>query len=312
MTTLGIHDEVMERQREELLRMNAMTRGEVYVNRPIVIITCAIAFAPPVITVPHENLHPTETVNISPATVSELKGPSVCPDDMVEVEGEFCPHVEQACLQWVDIRGNPTDDPKQMGPEVGRCGTFQYPTKCLSVRKVHLHFCIDRFEFPGIAGQRPRSWMTWYDAKRELEALGKRMCTDSEWTFAAEGPDMHPYLYGDGYHRDRHACNTDNFLPKGLNVFKATSKNTPEARALDDMLEPSGTRETCVSPFGVHDMVGNIDELVVNESGRPYRSGLKGGHVQGVRGRCRPITIAHGPTFSWYETGTRGCASLSD
>ena len=271
-----------------------------------------MACALPELPAPHENLQLVAVVETPTTSVNELLKPPVCPEDMVEVEGEYCLQVEQVCLQWVDIRGNPTDDPKQMGPEVGRCGEFRYPTKCLSERKKHLHFCIDKYEFPNVVGQRPRSWMTWYDAKRELESAKKRLCTQSEWTFACEGPDMKPYPYADGYHRDRTACNTDNLLPKGLDVFKATANDTPEAKALDDMLEPSGIRGTCVSPFGVHDQVGGIDEWVVNESGRPYRSTLKGGHVQGVRARCRPSTISHFEQFHWYETGTRGCVSVPD
>jgi len=259
---------------------------------------------------PIENLRVAATVDTPSVPVNEYVGRSVCPDDMVEVDSEYCPQVEEVCLRWVDIKGEPTEDPDQMGPEVGRCGEFKFPTRCLSEHTLHKHFCIDRFEFPNTLGTRPRSWMTWYDAKRELEAIGKRLCTDSEWTFAAEGPDMHPYPYGDGYHRNRNACNTDNFLPRGLDVFKATTSDGPEAKALDNLLEPSGTRDTCVSPFGVHDQVGNIDEWVVNESGRPYHSGLKGGHIQGVRGRARPMTVAHYEGFAWYETGTRGCKDI--
>src|SRR4029079_10467906 len=71
--------------------------------------------------------------------------------------------------------------------------------------------------------------------------------------------------------------------------------------------EPSGTRESCVSPYGVHDMTGNVDEWVVNESGKPYKSGLKGGYWGPVRTRCRPMTVAHNEDFSFYQIGFRCC-----
>ena len=116
---------------------------------------------------------------------------------------------------------------------------------------------------------------------------------------------MHPYPYGDGYHRDKSICNFDNLVK--VDVFKATNKNTPEAILLHSLLVPSGSKKDCVSDWGVYDLAGNIDEWVINETGRPYVSGLMGGHVFGVRNASRPMTDAHGPTFSWYESGGRCC-----
>jgi formylglycine-generating enzyme required for sulfatase activity len=64
-----------------------------------------------------------------------------------------------------------------------------------------------------------------------------------------------------------------------------------------------------VSPYGVHDMVGNVDEWVVNVSqfGHPYVSGLKGGYWGPVRTRCRPMTTAHDENFRYYQIGFRCC-----
>lgn len=114
---------------------------------------------------------------------------------------------------------------------------------------------------------------------------------------------MRPYPYGDGYHRDKAACNFDND-ETGVNVFQ----DSRDVRLLDRFLKPSGSMPRCVSPFGVYDMPGNLDEFVVNESGRPYKSGLMGGHVFGVRNACRPMTDGHNEAFSWYETTARCCA----
>lgn len=224
-----------------------------------------------------------------------------CPADMVEIDGDYCPSVDQICLQWVDSNGNSTEPPVNTS---GRCGVWKNPVKCLS-KKVSKHFCIDKYEYPNKEGQIPQDWMTWYDVKKSCELEGKKMCTRSEWTFAAEGPNMHPYPYGDGFHRDKSICNFDNH--PGIDVFKATNRNTSEAIQLHNMLVPSGSQTQCVSEWGVHDMPGNVDEFVINESGRPYVSGLMGGHVFGVRNASRPMTDAHGPDFSWYETGGRCC-----
>jgi formylglycine-generating enzyme len=224
-----------------------------------------------------------------------------CPSGMVEVQGNYCQAVQQECLQWVDSNGVPTDPPINTS---GRCGKWKDPVKCLT-KPISKHFCIDQYEYPNQKGQIPQDWMSWYDVKSACESNGKRMCTRSEWTFAAEGPNMHPYPFGDGFHRDRTICNFDNHAK--VDVFKSTNKNTPEAIVLHDMLVPSGSKPDCVSGWGVHDMSGNIDEWVINESHDPYVSGLMGGHVFGVRNASRPMTDAHGPGFLWYETGGRCC-----
>lgn len=246
--------------------------------------------------------------------------PISCSDDMVEIEGDYCPSVKQTCLYMVDNKGNKTNEP--IDPN-GRCGEWANNVKCNS-KLVYKHYCIDKFELPNEEGTIPTDWMTWYDVKNACESEGKRMCTRSEWTFAAEGPNMHPYPYGDGFHRDRTICNFDRHIaeqpatikradgrlttPTGDDVMNVTSVDSDVGQALHNMLVPSGSMKQCISDWGVHDMPGNIDEWVVNESGQPYISGLMGGHVFGVRNASRPMTDAHGPTFSWYETGGRCCA----
>lgn len=241
-----------------------------------------------------------------------------CPGGMVEVDGEYCPNVEEVCLRWVGIHGQTIEPPGGKFP-TGRCGEFKFPTRCLSKQTVHKHFCIDEYEYPNVEGQVPQSWMDWYDVKNACEAEGKRLCTKSEWTFSCEGPDIQPYPYGDGYHRDTTACNFDNMLPPGpndtkLSVFNATSPKTATAQILESLLVPSGAMARCVSPFGVHDQVGNLDEFVNNtplhehQKSAPYVSGLVGGHVFGVRNNCRAMTDGHNEWFGWYETGGRCCS----
>jgi sulfatase modifying factor 1 len=224
---------------------------------------------------------------------------NLCPTDMVFVEGDYCPNAEETCLYYVDRNGKKTN---QIG---GRCGEFKYPTKCLSNTKIHKRFCIDKFAWPNKEGELPQDWMSWDDAKKAVESVGKRLCTDSEFTMAAEGPDMHPLAYGNGYVRNNYMCNMDH--EPNINVFKAKTPNSPTALELRALLVPSGSKPLCVSDYGVHDMAGNIDCWVVNESGHPYVSALKGGHVFGVRNAARPSTTAHAPYFAWYETGTRAC-----
>ena len=230
--------------------------------------------------------------------------PSVCPENMVEINGEFCQNVVETCLYYVDHEGNHVDPPE--GDKSGRCGEYA-KSKCVS-KFEHKHFCIDKYEGHVKKGDVPQSWLSFYDAEKMCKENGLRLCTSSEWAFAAEGPNMHPYPYGDGYHRDKTACNFDH--TQDIDVFQAKQKNDRIAQELDKLLVPAGSMERCVSDWGVHDLAGNLDEFVVNESGHPYISGLMGGHVFGVRNASRPMTVAHGPEFAWYETSLRCCTSF--
>lgn len=240
--------------------------------------------------------------SIEADTAEEPEPQQACPVGMISIEGNYCPTVVETCISWVDSLGHRTSAP--VGDASGRCGEFMNPTRCLSSKLVHMKYCIDEYEYPNIKGQKPQSWMSWREVKNACEDQGKRLCTKSEWTFSCEGQDIKPYPYGDGYHRDRTSCNTDNDQTN-INVH-ADSK---EKRMLDKLLAPAGAHASCVSTFGVHDLVGNIDEFVVNEGGSPYKSSLVGGHVFGVRNACRPSTDGHNEDFSWYESGGRCCAS---
>jgi hypothetical protein len=248
------------------------------------------------------------------------KGATGCPAGMVEVEGDYCPNAQEVCLHWVDAHGVESEaaKPSKKFP-TSRCGEWAYPTKCLSAHMVHKHYCIDTYEYPNHKGERPQTWMNWYDVKNACEAQGKRLCTKEEWTFACEGPDMQPYPYKGhgthpGYSRDKTACNFDNPVPHEIrDILKVSRPDQPEAIILQNLLVPSGDMPDCVSPFGVYDMVGNADEFVNNTAipehspSAPYRSGLMSGHVFGVRNQCRAITDGHNEWFGWYETSGRCC-----
>jgi formylglycine-generating enzyme len=247
--------------------------------------------------------HPATSADASPpAEVGTIR--SACPSDMVEIDHDYCPNPEEICLYYVDQDGKKTHNP--------RCGEFKHPTRCLSAKVVHIHYCIDRYEYPNRKGEVPQDWMTYTDLEKAGKALGKRVCTSSEWALAAEGPDMDPLAYGDGYHRAprQTICNMDHIIP---DVFQAKTPKSPMSIFLRSLLVPSGSMPDCHSKFGVYDMTANVDEWVVNETGIGYPTGLMSGHVFGVRNTARAITQAHnGRVFSWYETGGRLCKDPSN
>lgn len=224
-----------------------------------------------------------------------------CPDGMVEIEGEYCAAVEQLCVKLVE--------PKH--PEKDRCEEFAPSGRCL-VPTVHKHVCMDRYEFPNRAGVKPDLAMNWWEANDECKAIGKRLCTDTEWTLACEGEEHLPYPYG--YVRNAGACNIDRpYILPDDNKW-ANLKTRPAEISRLDQRDPSGARESCVSPYGVYDMTGNVDEWVYNEDGhakeKPYVSGLKGGYWGPVRDRCRPMTTDHNQWHTGYQIGFRCCADV--
>jgi hypothetical protein len=235
---------------------------------------------------------------LKPAASPDLATTGSCPQGMVEVEGDYCPEVEQACAKYID--------PEGVFPR--RCAEFAPGTKCLSKTTQKKHFCIDRFEYPNKAGENPVVMGTWYAAKDACASQGKRLCGDSEWTVACEGQERLPYPYG--YDRNSEACNIDKPHPD-VNE-KALGSGDPKVRDAEAKRlwqgEPSGSRASCVSPHGVFDMTGNVDEWVVNESGQPFKSASKGGYWGPVRDRCRPTTKAHSEEFAFYQLGFRCCA----
>jgi sulfatase modifying factor 1 len=221
-----------------------------------------------------------------------------CPADMVEVSGDYCPAVEQRCAKWKDPAGT---IPR-------RCAEFAPTGKCQGAT-VKKHYCIDKFEYPNKQGALPVVMKSWVEAQATCKAEGKRLCGESEWTLACEGAERAPYPYGSK--RDAQACNIDKPHPDVNERALANPKTRDAEVARLFQGEASGTRDRCVSSYGVFDMTGNVDEWVVNESGKPYKSGLKGGYWGPVRDRCRPMTTAHGEDFQFYQIGFRCCGDAA-
>ncbi|MBX3258376.1 MAG: SUMF1/EgtB/PvdO family nonheme iron enzyme [Labilithrix sp.] len=228
----------------------------------------------------------TASVSAAQPKVAPPAGP--CGEGMILVEGDYCPSAEQVCLKWLD------PPPYQNL----RCGEYAKPAKC-KVPRVHRRFCVDREEFaePASTGSdevMPLVNKSWGEAKALCEARGARLCKEAEWEFACEGPEMSPYPYG--WKRDSEICN-----------FDKKSLGGPMSK-LKDLRAPESAYPDCLSPFGVHNMVGNVDEWVEREGmSPPNRSALRGGWWLPGRNRCRAATLAHGEDYSAKQVGFRCC-----
>lgn len=233
--------------------------------------------------------------------IAETKnGP--CPDDMVFVDTTYCPKVSLRC------RKDEFNKPNR----ITICHEFDPGQKCIGEAR-RQRFCIDKYEFPNREGAHPPVMVDWYDGMAACKARGKRLCWESEWVAACEGPEKLPFPYG--LKRDPAMCNIDNrwLEPSLERIYSPRPEiHGPELMRLDQSV-PSGAKAGCVSGFGVHDLTGNLDEWVIAE--RTYEkskwAGLKGGAWGHVRNACRPMTTSHPPEFTYYFITFRCCADAA-
>ncbi len=121
---------------------------------------------------------------------------------------------------------------------------------------------------PEGTGDFPVIYVNLDDARAYAKWVGKRLPTEQEWQYAAQGTDMRKYPWGNNMDSTR--CNYNLNFPTPVNKF------------------PKGA-----SPFGVIDLVGNVWQMTadVYDNGSYYYNIIRGGSH-------------YHPTQSiWYVTG---------
>lgn len=221
------------------------------------------------------------------ATPPAFTEPAACPDGMILIDGEYCPEVEQRCERYLTPYGRFAKY---------RCAEYG-ESRCLSKRRRAMRFCIDRDEYTEAGARLPLNRKSFVEAQQICESEGKRICTESEWNFACEGPEMRPYPYG--FQRNSRACNADR-----------TDILTP-SKALRDLRAPSDAFPECVSSFGVRNLAGNLEEFVLREGTDPPRPAMKGAYWQPSQNSCRARQTVHGAHYAGLETGFRCCSAVA-
>lgn len=209
--------------------------------------------------------------------------PPSCPEGMVLVAGNYCPDVDSRCLGYLDPPGRYHEY---------RCREYA-PSECKSPR-VAMAFCIDALEYAPPGESLPAHFASFRDATTTCESIGKRVCREREWNFACEGEGMLPYPYG--LRRDASVCNADQ-----------TDLMGPDGKTVRDRRTPRGSHRGCVSPFGVFDLAGNVEEFVARDDD-PSKPVMKGAWWLPGRNHCRARQTFHNDGYSGVETGFRCCA----
>lgn len=235
-----------------------------------------------------------------PAAAAEAGAESECPAGMKLVDTTHCTDVQRTCLRDEYTKSNKITICHEFAPK---------PPRCVGTERRE-RFCIDEFEYPNKRGARSPVMVDFHDAAALCQAEGKRLCWESEWTAACEGPDKLPFPYG--YVRSPEACNIENpwIKPSLTKLYSPDPAVAGAELARLDQGVASGSKPGCKSGFGVHDQTGNVDEWVMLERkrGKGGWAGLKGGAWGHVRNACRPVTTSHAAEFTYYFISFRCCA----
>jgi formylglycine-generating enzyme required for sulfatase activity len=233
---------------------------------------------------------------ISPPAPPDAPAPeppaAVCPEGMKLVEGTHYEHVQRLCTSF----------------RLGHCFAFLPGMLAQEPIETPVRTCMDEHEWPNQSGVTPVVMVRFVEAEKKCASVGKRLCTEFEWELACEGSETLPWPYGHAY--DPNACNTaKEFVP-----YSEARLSSGERRVRDAEVwrvwqgEKSGARASCTSPFGVRDLVGNVEEWVTtSRAAWQYRSSLKGGFWAKPWAHCRGTNDSHGPMFRYYEIGFRCC-----
>jgi sulfatase modifying factor 1 len=223
--------------------------------------------------------------------------------------------------------GEPTARPLTCPPDMAQIGAYcmdhyeAYVVEVLPGGRERAHSPFDVVEGLDVRAKNakgviPQAYISQVQAAGACASAGKRLCTETEFHTACSGGDpVNYYPYGGqvrmpGYCNEGKGSSMVRFFGDDPQQWTYAEFNDPRLNQAEGGLAPAGRYERCVSPFGVHDCVGNLHEWgadPADEKGHGrFRGGFYGDAENNGHG-CRYVTHAHEPTYHDYSTGFRCC-----
>jgi len=267
---------------------------------------------------------PARGIGLDNEALSPAPGAAQCPPDMVLVAGSYC--VDRYEAQLVD-----TVQYRLLSPHYPP--SRRHTTSLLEIwqkqattsrgilgRELNIpeppSFQLDE-DFEPRAESKPNAlpsgYLTRGLAETACKNAGKRLCTRGEWVRACRGEQDRTYPYGTSY--EERTCNVHRLHHPAQLLHGNSSRHhlDPRLNLTHDedgpLLRHTGETERCHSTWGgdgIYDMVGNLDEWIVDVDG----TFLGGFYARATTAGCEASIDSHDPGYLDYSLGTRCCRDL--